>query len=140
MTRVYKLGQLRNKTDRQLIQLRNSELETGVDNARYALQSAGNWAHAEDHYLRAKRSFAEASVLIPLARDQGGRWEARRELLRRLLEGLSVLGSGSSPAGDKTRVLARALWEARDCPEGSPEEDWFQAERALQSYAACAGT
>ena len=28
-------------------------------------------------------------------------------------------------------VFAFALWEARGCPEGSPEEDWFQAEQEL---------
>ena len=28
-------------------------------------------------------------------------------------------------------ALAHALWEARGCPEGSPETDWHQAERQL---------
>jgi hypothetical protein len=28
-------------------------------------------------------------------------------------------------------ALAHALWQARGCPIGSPEEDWFQAQRAL---------
>jgi hypothetical protein len=30
------------------------------------------------------------------------------------------------------RVLAYHLWEARGCPEGSPELDWFQAEQQLR--------
>ena len=28
-------------------------------------------------------------------------------------------------------ALAFALWEARGCPEGSPETDWFEAEQQL---------
>lgn len=27
--------------------------------------------------------------------------------------------------------LAYRLWQARGCPEGSPEQDWFDAERTL---------
>ena len=27
--------------------------------------------------------------------------------------------------------LAYSLWEARGCQDGSPEEDWFRAEREL---------
>ena len=30
-------------------------------------------------------------------------------------------------------ALAYHLWQARGRPEGSPEEDWFQAERELAS-------
>jgi hypothetical protein len=33
---------------------------------------------------------------------------------------------------DNLAALAYRLWEERGCPEGSPEEDWFQAERQLQ--------
>ena len=32
---------------------------------------------------------------------------------------------------DQIAVLAYALWEARGCPDGSPEVDWLQAEREL---------
>ena len=28
-------------------------------------------------------------------------------------------------------VLAHEFWQARGCPEGSPEQDWFQAVEAL---------
>jgi hypothetical protein len=28
---------------------------------------------------------------------------------------------------------AYALWQARGCPEGSPEVDWFQAEQELKT-------
>jgi len=29
--------------------------------------------------------------------------------------------------------LAYALWQARGCPQGSPEEDWFHAARELRA-------
>ena len=88
---------------------------------------------------------AEASRLIPLVdeiqEDQRGRWEARLERLREMLEGLSALGSTRIPTGDDVPALARALWKARGCHEGSPEDDWFRAERVLKSqrelYAVC---
>ena len=32
---------------------------------------------------------------------------------------------------EQIAVLAYALWEARGCPEGSPETDWFEAEQEL---------
>jgi hypothetical protein len=33
-------------------------------------------------------------------------------------------------------ALAYQLWEARGCPEGTPEEDWFNAEKALAAKSA----
>ena len=33
---------------------------------------------------------------------------------------------------EQITALAHALWEARGCPEGSPEEDWFNAEAQLK--------
>jgi hypothetical protein len=29
-------------------------------------------------------------------------------------------------------ALASRYWQARGCPDGSPEEDWFKAEQELQ--------
>jgi hypothetical protein len=34
--------------------------------------------------------------------------------------------------------LAYELWEARGSPEGSPEQDWFEAERRIEQSAAVA--
>ena len=34
---------------------------------------------------------------------------------------------------EKIAQLAYSYWEARGCREGSPEEDWFRAERELRS-------
>ncbi len=33
---------------------------------------------------------------------------------------------------DDIAKLAYTYWQARGCPEGSPEEDWLRAERDLQ--------
>jgi hypothetical protein len=40
--------------------------------------------------------------------------------------------------GDASDVAALAyrLWQERGCPEGSPQEDWFLAERELKRPAA----
>ena len=38
--------------------------------------------------------------------------------------------NGSASPEDVAR-LAYEFWEARGCPDGSPEEDWFRAENEL---------
>ena len=30
-------------------------------------------------------------------------------------------------------ALAHRLWQARGCPDGTPEEDWFRAEQEIAS-------
>jgi len=30
-------------------------------------------------------------------------------------------------------ALAYAIWQARGCPDGSPEEDWFHAAQELRA-------
>lgn len=39
---------------------------------------------------------------------------------------------------DEIALLAYSYWEARGCPYGSPDEDWFRAERDLHQKAAAA--
>ena len=34
-----------------------------------------------------------------------------------------------------TAALAYALWQARGCPQGSPDEDWFRAAHDLRTRA-----
>ncbi len=41
--------------------------------------------------------------------------------------GIAVFGH------DDIAALAHELWRARGCPEGSPDEDWFQAAEQLRS-------
>jgi hypothetical protein len=136
-----KFDELRLKTDRQLIQLANAELDFGIRDAHQALESTENWASAERHYRMAERACTQASRLIRLTSDfrenELGGVEARLHYLREVLNALSAIGS--TPREDEVSVLARALWKARGCPEGLPEEDWFRAERALKRHAVCVG-
>jgi hypothetical protein len=143
MAELTKFDELRAKTEKELVPLLSNELDLGVREARQAL-SADTWACAEGHYYRAQRVYARALRLIPLIDeiplDQRGPKE-RLEHLREMLDGLSVLGSTPTPTRENIAPLARALWKARGCPDGSPEDDWFRAERALKSqrelHAVC---
>jgi hypothetical protein len=139
MAVLCRFDQLRIKTDTQLLQLINGALALGICGARNAFSSFDPWASAEDRYQKAKRAYAEAFRWIPLLSEipehERKRLEAHLADLRHMLDGLVVLGH-PAPKGDKTPTLARALWNASDCPE-TPEEDWFQTERALQSQPVC---
>jgi hypothetical protein len=141
MAVLSKFDELRIKTGDQLVRLVNNQLEFGIREARQALESADVWTFAEDHFLKAKDAYAEAARWIPLVHEipeqERGRLEAGLEHLREMLDGLSVLGFST---GDSIPALARALWKARGCPEGSPEDDWFRAERALRSQTTCVGS
>ena len=45
-----------------------------------------------------------------------------------------AIGYGVIPCGhDEIATLAHELWQARGCPYGSPEKDWFRAEAELRS-------
>lgn len=33
---------------------------------------------------------------------------------------------------EQIRALAHHLWEERGCPDGTPEDDWLEAERLIQ--------
>ncbi len=41
-----------------------------------------------------------------------------------------------APSHQEIAILAYHYWELRGCPFGSPEEDWFRAERELLSARA----
>ena len=42
----------------------------------------------------------------------------------------------ASGNGSEVAAVAYRLWQQRGCPEGSPEEDWFLAEREVRRAAA----
>ena len=132
-----KFDQLRIKTEMQLIHLIDTELDLSLRDARQTLNSADTWAVADACYRRANRAFAKIVGLIPLVAEipenEQSRMESRLEHLQRMLEALSSIGSIPTPAEDEIATLARAVWEARGCPNGLPEEDWFRAERALKA-------
>lgn len=37
-----------------------------------------------------------------------------------------------APTQEEVAVLAYSLWQARGCPVGTPDEDWFSAESRLK--------
>jgi hypothetical protein len=47
-----------------------------------------------------------------------------------------TLGRDQAPAAEQIRARALELWKARGSPEGSPEQDWLQAEADLKREAA----
>jgi hypothetical protein len=53
-------------------------------------------------------------------------------------------GQRTQPSSEAIAALAFELWQARGCPEGSADTDWFQAERNLKvetkARAASPGT
>jgi len=132
-----KFNQLRIKTDIQLVQLINAESDLGIRDARQALKSVDSRAIVEECHRRAKVACAKAAHMIPLiaeiTEDERDSVESKLNRLRRMLEALAAIGSKPAPAEDEIAALARAVWEARGCPEGLPEEDWFRAERALKA-------
>ena len=43
-------------------------------------------------------------------------------------------GSGASHgAHEEIALLAHGLWQARGCPYGSPDKDWFQADQEFRT-------
>ena len=138
-----KFETLRIKTEEQLVQLINHELHLGIRDARQALKSVDTWTVAREYHRRANRAYASVTRLISLVVEIADRSEVESRLghLQGMLVTLSAIGSTPNPAEDEISTLARAVWEARGCPEGLPEEDWFRAERALkpkrESHAVC---
>jgi Protein of unknown function (DUF2934) len=44
-----------------------------------------------------------------------------------------TLQAAETPLEEQITALAYALWLERGSPEGSPEQDWYQAEQELRS-------
>jgi len=44
--------------------------------------------------------------------------------------------SDSPPEPEQIARLAYSYWQARGCPEGSPEQDWLRAEAELRTPLA----
>jgi hypothetical protein len=136
---ISKFDELRLKTDGELVQLAAHQLDLGIRAACEALNSADNPAHA-DGYLPAQDAYLNASRLIRLlseiSADQRRVLELRLEHLRVMVEALSAEdGFTPTPTKEEIARLARAMWEARGCPEGMAERDWFRAEQFLKSRA-----
>jgi hypothetical protein len=57
--------------------------------------------------------------------------QATKPASEQLKEPAPSIASGPTDQQDIAK-LAYQLWQARGCPEGSGEDDWFEAERQLQ--------
>jgi len=112
-----KFDMLRIKTDMQLVQLINIQLDLGIQDARQALKSVDTWTVAKDYHRRANRAYAAVTRLIPLVveftKNERSEVESRLEYLRGKLEALSAIGSTHTPTENEIFALARAVWVAR---------------------------
>ena len=89
------------------------------------LHDAAAHAHrvAEQHGQQDHPTGREASrQALEHSQQAHGRTQA-------VLAGHAIAGFGH----DAVAALAYELWQARGCPEGSPEEDWFCAAEQLRA-------
>jgi Protein of unknown function (DUF2934) len=49
--------------------------------------------------------------------------------------GDSEFKASKDPAWPDIAALAYHLWEERGCPQGSPDDDWYEAERRFKDAA-----
>jgi hypothetical protein len=106
-----------------------------------------NGSHYENHQRAAE--LHDVAAHAHGVAEQHGKQDhlTGRELSRQALQDsqdaqrhpqASATGHGSAhdivPFGhEDIAALAHKLWEARGCPDGSPEEDWFHAAEQLRS-------
>ena len=65
--------------------------------------------------------------------DDGSQTESRKRDQRSEAEIAAEISS--QPTTEEIANLAYALWQERGCPDGSPEEDWYDAENRLASQS-----
>lgn len=58
------------------------------------------------------------------------------EAARAIVPAAETVALGSAPEREQIAQLAYSYWQARGCPEGSPEEDWLRADAELRKRAA----
>ncbi len=109
-----------------------------------------NGSHYENHQRAAElhESAAHAHLSASEAREKQEH-QTGHELSRRALEHTQQAHEFTGqmrqkPANQRSSriirhqdiaALARELWQARGCPEGSPDVDWFQAAEELRLRA-----
>jgi hypothetical protein len=61
--------------------------------------------------------------------------KGRKDMATATVHGLDQQSEIAAPETlhEQVAALAYALWQERGCPEGSPEEDWFRAEKELRA-------
>jgi hypothetical protein len=103
-------------------------------------------SHYENHQRAAELHDAAAHAHRSAAEQHGKQdhltgHEQSRQILEHSREAHqytqeATAGHGIATFGhDDIAALAYTLWQARGCPEGSPQEDWFHAAEQLRSRA-----
>jgi hypothetical protein len=98
---------------------RAAELQDG---AAHAHRSAAEAHEKQDHQTGQERS---RQALEHSQQAHQHTEEMHRDPVNE--HGIAIFGHKDIAA------RAEALWQARGCPEGSPEEDWFQAAQELRA-------
>ena len=80
-------------------------------------------AHEKQDHLTGQERSRQALEHSQQAYEQSG--QAHRDSVNE--HGIATFGH------EDIAILAHALWEARGCPAGSPEEDWFHAAQQLRA-------
>jgi hypothetical protein len=93
-------------------------------------------AELHDGAAHAHRSAAQHGQEEHLTSHELSRLDQERSREAQLHSQSANAGHGVTAFGHR-EIAARALelWQARGCPVGSPEEDWFQAVEELRSRA-----
>ena len=95
---------------------RAAELHDGAAHAHRVAEQQGKQEHLTGHeHSRQALEHSEDAHQLTQAATTG--------------HGIAAFGHADIAA------LAHALWQARGCPDGSPEEDWFHAAEQLRSRA-----
>ncbi len=140
MNALTKFDELRFKTDQQLIRLVSRELDLGICYALEALRLSDDLIAAQRAYAPAQQAQTNSQRLLRLAGEIPANDRVELESKLAHLRGLLALACEANtvcePSEDHIASLAHALWKARGCPEGVPEEDWFCTERVLKHIAA----
>jgi hypothetical protein len=97
-----------------------------------------NGSHYENHQRAAE--LQDGAAHAHRVGEQHGKQEhlTGHERSRQALEHSheATAGHGLASFGhDEIAALAHELWQARGCPAGSADEDWFHAVRQLRSRA-----
>lgn len=93
------------------------------DQAAHAHRSASEGHDRQDHLTRHERS-RQALEHSHHAYVQTGKAHP----------GGTLQHDDAALGHEETAALAHTIWQARGCPEGSPDDDWFHASELLRSH------
>jgi predicted phage-related endonuclease len=104
MRELCKFDELRVKTDNELLELLNGEIEFGIAAAREGLKGAEDLSSMTQSYWKAKHAHTEVSRLLSLAYEgpvaERVQLQARLQRLSRMLEALQNLDYGLHPCSE----------------------------------------